>query len=304
MPVTYWSSTTARRTARRRSSGPFRRFGPSGILRNLGYGASLRTAFDVAINEDFDGLVTLDCDGQHEPARIPELAARLRDADIVSGSRYLRVFDPGQKPPEERRRINVEVTRWLNECLGMNLTDAFCGFKAYRTTALAQLNISDNGYAMPLQVWVQAVAKGMRILEVPVPLIYLDESRAFGGALDDGEYRLKHYRRVFEQELEACRPAHARRVFGMTARLLRAPAHDGGLLVEPVPARYPVKLQPTHTALSEWEHDFQGRRASWLRALVRREVLASARSFLARHGLDGPAGRPGRRERSARVRLS
>jgi len=171
--------------------------------RNLGYGASLRTAFQATIDGDFDGLVTLDCDGQHEPSRIPELASRLQDADIVSGSRYLRVFDPGQKPPEERRRINVEVTRWLNECLGMNLTDAFCGFKAYRTAALERLNITEDGYAMPLEVWIQAVARGMRIVEVPVPLIYLDESRAFGGALDDGEYRLKHYRRVFERALES-----------------------------------------------------------------------------------------------------
>jgi dolichol-phosphate mannosyltransferase len=171
--------------------------------RNLGYGASLRTAFQIAIDEDFDGLVTIDCDGQHEPARIPLLASRLEHADIVSGSRYLRVFDAAQKPPEERRRINVEVTRWLNECLGLKLTDAFCGFKAYRTTALAQFNITDNGYAMPLQVWVQAVARGMTIEEVPVPLIYLDESRAFGGAMDNGEYRLKHYRRVFEQALQS-----------------------------------------------------------------------------------------------------
>ncbi|MFI5457285.1 MAG: glycosyltransferase family 2 protein [Isosphaerales bacterium] len=171
--------------------------------RNLGYGASLRTAFQATIDGGFDGLVTLDCDGQHEPSRIPELASRLQDADIVSGSRYLRVFDPGQRPPEERRRINVEVTRWLNECLGMSLTDAFCGFKAYRTAALKQLDITEDGYAMPLEVWVQAVARGMRIVEVPVPLIYLDESRAFGGALDDGEYRLKHYRRVFERALES-----------------------------------------------------------------------------------------------------
>src|SRR5262249_9319294 len=91
--------------------------------RNLGYGASLRTAFQAARDGGFDGLVTLDCDGQHEPALIPELADRLSAYDIVSGSRYLRVFDPGQRPPEERRRINVEVTRWLNECLGMRLTD-------------------------------------------------------------------------------------------------------------------------------------------------------------------------------------
>jgi glycosyltransferase involved in cell wall biosynthesis len=172
--------------------------------RNLGYGAGLRTAFQQAIAGDYDGLVTLDCDGQHEPSRIPELAARLEEADIVSGSRYLQVFDPSQLPPEQRRRINVEVTRWLNECLGLGVTvtDGFCGFKAYRTTALKSFDITDDGYAMPLQVWVQAAAHGMKTVEVAVPLIYLDESRAFGGALDDAEYRLAHYRRVFQEALD------------------------------------------------------------------------------------------------------
>ncbi len=166
--------------------------------RNLGYGAGLRTAFERAIAGGYDGLVTLDCDGQHEPCRIPGIAARLDEADIVSGSRYLQVFDPGQRPPEQRRRINVEITRLLNECLGLNLTDAFCGFKAYRAKALRAFDITDLGYAMPLQVWVQAVEHGLTIVEEAVPLIYLDESRAFGGALDDAEYRLNHYRQVFE----------------------------------------------------------------------------------------------------------
>jgi dolichol-phosphate mannosyltransferase len=170
--------------------------------RNLGYGAGLRTAFETTLREGYEGVVTLDCDGQHEPARIPELAARLRDADIVSGSRYLKVFDPAQRPPEERRRINQEVTRWLNQCLGTKLTDAFCGFKAYRRAALEKFDITDLGYAMPLQVWVQAVAAGLSIIEVPVELIYLDESRAFGGSLDDAAFRLQHYRRVFENAIE------------------------------------------------------------------------------------------------------
>jgi dolichol-phosphate mannosyltransferase len=169
--------------------------------RNLGYGAALRTAFRHTIESGYDGLITLDCDGQHEPSRIRELSERLVDADIVSGSRYLQVFDPSQKPPEQRRRINVEVTSWLNECLGMNLTDAFCGFKAYRTTALELFDITEEGYAMPLQVWVQAVKHGLSIVEVPVPLIYLDESRAFGGAMDDSTYRLNHYRRVLQDAL-------------------------------------------------------------------------------------------------------
>jgi glycosyltransferase involved in cell wall biosynthesis len=171
--------------------------------RNLGYGAALRTAFEATIAGGYDGVVTLDCDGQHEPALIPRLRSRLAEADIVSGSRYLKTFDPCQQPPEERRRINVEVTRWLNECLGLSLTDAFCGFKAYRTAALRCFSVTELGYAMPIEVWVQAVAHGLSIVEEPVPLVYLDESRAFGGALDNAAYRLAHYRRVFESAVES-----------------------------------------------------------------------------------------------------
>lgn len=169
--------------------------------RNRGYGAGLRTAFQHAIREGFDGLVTIDCDGQHEPHRIPEIAAPLDRYDLVSGSRYLKVFDPSRQPPAERRRINQEVTRWLNDGLGLGLTDAFCGFKAYRTSALRQLEITEDGYAMPLEVWVQVARKGLSVVELPVPLIYLDEKRAFGGALDDAGYRLRHYREVFEAAL-------------------------------------------------------------------------------------------------------
>ena len=169
---------------------------------NRGYGAGLDSAFRYTVDQGFDGLVTIDCDGQHEPRLIPEIASKLSEADVVSGSRYLEVFDPSQVPPIERRRINVEVTRWLNECLGLNLTDAFCGFKAYRASALEKLEVTDFGYAMPLPIWVQMVQHNMKVIEVPVPLIYLDENRAFGGALDDATYRLNHYREVFNQAID------------------------------------------------------------------------------------------------------
>ncbi len=171
--------------------------------KNRGYGAALQSAFQRTLDGGYGGLVTLDCDGQHEPMRIPEVAEPLSQYDIVSGSRYLRTFDPLQAPPEARRRINVEVTRWVNKQLGLNLTDAFCGFKAYRASALERLKITDEGYAMPLQLWVQAAAMELSIVEVAVPLIYLDESRAFGGALDNADYRLQHYRSVFDSALSA-----------------------------------------------------------------------------------------------------
>ena len=173
---------------------------------NQGYGAALRSAFQYAFAGQYDVLVTVDCDGQHEPKLIPELAAAVYDredqpADIVSGSRYLKAFPGASVPPVERRRINLQVTEWLNEWFQLALTDSFCGFKAYRVDALARLRITELGYAMPLQLWVQAAALKLKVVEFPVPLVYLDEERSFGGSLDQAERRLAYYREVLEREI-------------------------------------------------------------------------------------------------------
>src|SRR5258708_13285011 len=78
----------------------------------------------------------------------------------------------------------------------MSLTDAFCGFKAYRREALQKLAITESGWGMPLELWVQAAHAKLRIKEVGVPRLYLDPNRAFGGVLDDSEQRLVYYRQV------------------------------------------------------------------------------------------------------------
>ena len=85
--------------------------------RNQGYGAALRSAFEYTLAHGYEVLVTIDCDGQHQPKMIPEFVAATANAQIVSGSRYLRQF-PGQSaPPVDRRRINVEVTAEINRRL-------------------------------------------------------------------------------------------------------------------------------------------------------------------------------------------
>ena len=168
---------------------------------NRGYGAALRSAFHFAMAHHYDFLVTIDCDGQHEPSFIPEFLHRIQEADLVSGSRYLRKFPGDTAPPEDRRRINQLITAELNRVLGLNLTDAFCGFKAYRVEVLKHLSIREDGYAMPLEVWVQAARLGWRIVELAVPLVYLEERRSFGGALDDAETRLNMYKRVLRESL-------------------------------------------------------------------------------------------------------
>ncbi len=170
---------------------------------NRGYGAALQTAFEHALAGGYEGIVTLDCDGQHQPCRIPEFIAAAATADIVSGSRYLRQFPGDDIPPAERLFINRRITADLNQRLGFHLTDAFCGFKAYRAEALRSLAISDTGYAMPLQLWVQAAAAGLKVTEVAVPLLYLDLARSFGGSLDESETRLRYYNRVLDEAIAA-----------------------------------------------------------------------------------------------------
>jgi dolichol-phosphate mannosyltransferase len=171
---------------------------------NRGYGAALISAFRYALAHSFDLLVTMDCDGQHEPHRIGVLLEALgADTDIVSGSRYLRDFRQDTAPPQDRQQINRIITSELNERFGLSLTDAFCGFKAYRVEALSRLDITETGWGMPLQLWVRAARRGLRIKEVGVPRVYLDPKRAFGGVLDNPEERLAYYRRVIVDAAQA-----------------------------------------------------------------------------------------------------
>ncbi len=174
---------------------------------NRGYGAAVTSAFAFALAHGYEILVTMDCDGQHEPARVPVLLEAIHDADIVSGSRYLRDFRQDTAAPQDRQQINRQITEEINQRFGLQLTDTFCGFKAYRREALERLRITETGWGMPLQLWVQAARLGLRIKEVAVPRVYLDPNRAFGGVLNTAAERLAYYRKVIADAERDCLPA-------------------------------------------------------------------------------------------------
>jgi dolichol-phosphate mannosyltransferase len=176
---------------------------------NRGYGRSLIDAFHFAASEKYDWVITMDADEQHEPERLPEFfkAIAQNDADIISGSRYLMAptLEALALAPGDRRRINGLMTEEINalfsQRLGTKLTDSFCGFKAHRVIPTNRLELSEDGYAFPMQLWARAAAHGLRVREIPVDLIYNDPNRTFGAALDDPEARLKHYRQVLHREI-------------------------------------------------------------------------------------------------------
>ena len=167
---------------------------------NRGYGATLLRGFSEVIRAGYDYVITMDSDGQHRPNWIPEFFEEAIGWDVVSGSRYLHEIEGNESAPTDRREINTKITALVNEITGFSLTDAFCGFKAYRVAELAKLQLSEMGYAMPLQLWLQAKHFGLRVTERPVSRIYDDPDRRFGNGLDNPDVRMQFYLDTISRE--------------------------------------------------------------------------------------------------------
>ena len=173
---------------------------------NRGYGRSMQDMLRWGCCGSYEWLITMDCDLQHEPAAIPDFVAAIDrdDADVVSGSRYLDMHPENDAPPVDRQSINHDITMELNARLELSITDAFCGFKAYRLRTCASLALDADGYDFPMHFWVQAAAADLRITELPVRLIYNDPSRTFGGPLNEPVARRRHYLNTMHRELLRC----------------------------------------------------------------------------------------------------
>ncbi|MDZ4655277.1 MAG: glycosyltransferase family 2 protein [Coriobacteriia bacterium] len=170
---------------------------------NEGYGRALADGFALARVRGVRRLVTMDCDGQHEPARMLALLKVLDETgvDIVSGSRYLPGSPVAGIAPSQRREVNERVTAVVNAVTGWGITDAFCGFKAYCMSSLSKLQLKEPGYAMPMELWARAYRADWRVIEVPVERIYFDNDRTFGEDLDNPEKRFGYYMRIWRDAL-------------------------------------------------------------------------------------------------------
>jgi dolichol-phosphate mannosyltransferase len=171
---------------------------------NMGYGRSLIDAFEFGRSEGFSWIITMDCDEQHEPVKIPAFLDRIRHdkSDLISGTRYTTQNAGDDQAPKDRRTINLALTHVINDLFGLGLTDSFCGYKAHRVSAMNRLNLTEAGYAFPMQLWPQVALAGLKVEELSVRRIYNDPNRHFGGQLDDPERRLQHYLEVLSRELE------------------------------------------------------------------------------------------------------
>jgi len=139
---------------------------------NQGKGASLKTGFRYAVDNGYDGVITLDADGQHLPTEIPKIlkAHEETGADLVIGGRA-HLF--GEMLP--RRRVANRVSAWaIAKCAGTRVTDSQSGFRFYSTRLLRAVTLHTNGFDMESEVIVRAGRGGFTILTTPISLGFID----------------------------------------------------------------------------------------------------------------------------------
>jgi dolichol-phosphate mannosyltransferase len=166
---------------------------------NLGYGRSLNDAFGFARFAGIERVVTMDADGQHLPIDVPRFFEALGGGvDFVSGSRYRPDSHITSSAPEDRQRINHIITEKIDQATGYDITDAFCGLKAYDLSIFDRITLAEPGYAMCVEFWAKAWKAGLTMVELPVERIYVDLHRTFGPELDDPDRRLEYYLDAWE----------------------------------------------------------------------------------------------------------
>jgi glycosyltransferase involved in cell wall biosynthesis len=139
-----------------------------------GAGAATRTGFEAAIRLGADIVVTLDGDGQHNPAEIPLLLRPILDdkADLVIGSRFIE----HETNIPFYRKFGIDIITWMyNLGSKIKVTDAQSGFRAHSRKLLESIAITHDDFSFSIEVLVKARKKGFHFKEVPISCLYHDQ---------------------------------------------------------------------------------------------------------------------------------
>jgi glycosyltransferase involved in cell wall biosynthesis len=147
---------------------------------NRGKGAALRAGFAAARARGCTAVVSLDADGQHDPAYAPLLLGALSAADLVVGARARR----GTTMPIQRRLSNFLATAAIGAVSGCRIDDTQSGFRAMRTAVLDVVDPPGDRYEFETELLIGAARAGFRIRCVPVPTIYGGTVSHFAGLRD------------------------------------------------------------------------------------------------------------------------
>lgn len=146
--------------------------------RNVGKAASLWRGMQYAIEQGAHAVITLDADGQHDPADIPRFieCARRHPGAIAVGS---RLHAKGAIPPV-RYRANRFANFWIAWAAGQPIIDSQCGFRLYPTGLLQGRETQPgrrDGFVFESEILIDAGRAGVAIVAVPIAAIYEAKAR-------------------------------------------------------------------------------------------------------------------------------
>jgi len=133
---------------------------------NLGKGAALRTGFQYVLQRDYKMVITLDADGQHDPAEIPILLKIFQSVrpDILIASRAGEFW----KMTFLRRFWNRLGVKAVARLCHADITDSQSGFRLIRTEVLKVVDLSTSRFETELELLIKACKKGFSVLSVPI----------------------------------------------------------------------------------------------------------------------------------------
>jgi dolichol-phosphate mannosyltransferase len=162
-----------------------------------GLGAAYLDAFDWAKSRGYDVVVEMDADGSHRPVDLTRILDALTNNDVVLGSRWIKdgkVVNWAKSREVLSRGGNLYTRMWL----GVPIHDATGGFRAYRMSALAQMNIADvesQGYCFQVDMAWRAVRANLRVAEVPITFVEreLGESKMDSSIVKEALWRVTQW---------------------------------------------------------------------------------------------------------------
>jgi len=133
---------------------------------NLGKGAALRTGFQYILQKDYEVVITLDADGQHNPSEIPFLLRIFQNVkpDILIASRAAEFG----KMTFLRRFWNRLGVKAVARLCHSDITDSQSGFRLIRTSLLKEVNLSTSRFETELELLIKACKKGFSVLSIPI----------------------------------------------------------------------------------------------------------------------------------------
>jgi dolichol-phosphate mannosyltransferase len=138
-----------------------------------GLGAAYIAGFRWGLEQGYDVLIEHDADGSHQPEYLPGMLERLKTADVVKGSRYVKGGST-KGWPVHRELLSRGGNLWTRLWLGLSVKDATGGFTAWRATTLRGIDLAGveaAGYGFQVDLIWRALRNGFIVAEVPIEFI-------------------------------------------------------------------------------------------------------------------------------------